>query len=546
MTTSARALVDLLNNLLELSSAEAGHVNLDMQPLDLRECLENVACFYVPQAHAKGIEIVANVDPEIPDRVMADALRLRQVVVNLLGNALKFTDSGYVGVSARVRASHEHGVVIRFVVEDSGRGIPEDKCKTIFQPFLQVEKEDRMRGKGLGLSICQQLIQAMGGVLGVVSQPGMGTGFWFDLAFEVQTPSSLVGHLAGKRALVHDSHEPSLQALVFALESMGAKVTAVRDVSHLLSELAARPELVIVGSPRESELDWRSAAEVFSDSRWLVSTYDRRGKEARACFISRPLRLSDLVSESCSLPVEEPVAEAPQPAAGRVLVVDDDPVCRQLVAAVAGLGGAVCDAAATATDALARLAGRSYQLVIVDFELPDQNGLDLARAIRERGLISAATPIVMLSGAHFDASEHDLDGVLAKPVDPEELDRVLRSWLLAPAGIDWEVLERLRKYQRGSNSNLIRDLVETYLKGCPERILALERTIVDSPEETRRMAHQLRGAATSVGAVGVAAVAERLEEHPEQTRVVRLLQRELSRSMEEFQQFLERPAAVSG
>ncbi|CAN0230918.1 unnamed protein product, partial [Phaeothamnion confervicola] len=187
VTTSARALVDLLNNLLELSSAEAGHVNLDMQPLDLRECLENVACFYVPQAHAKGIEIVANVDPEIPDRVMADALRLRQVVVNLLGNALKFTDSGYVGVSARVRASHEHGVVIRFVVEDSGRGIPEDQCKTIFQPFRQVEKEDRMGGKGLGLSICQQLIQAMGGVLGVISQPGMGTGFWFDLAFEVQT-----------------------------------------------------------------------------------------------------------------------------------------------------------------------------------------------------------------------------------------------------------------------------------------------------------------------------------------------------------------------
>lgn len=168
----ARSLMELLNNLLDLSSAESGHISMDLQPLDLRECLEGVAAFTAPQARAKGLEMVASIDPRIPDEVLADNLRLRQVLINLLGNSLKFTQHGYVGLFARVRSLTDREVVVRFVVEDSGRGIPIDKKASIFQAFTQAHRDDRACGAGLGLSISQQLIGAMGGVLGVESQLG--------------------------------------------------------------------------------------------------------------------------------------------------------------------------------------------------------------------------------------------------------------------------------------------------------------------------------------------------------------------------------------
>lgn len=508
----ARSLMELLNNLLDLSSAESGHISMDLQPLDLRECLEGVAAFTAPQARAKGLEMVASIDPRIPDEVLADNLRLRQVLINLLGNSLKFTQHGYVGLFARVRSLTDREVVVRFVVEDSGRGIPIDKKASIFQAFTQAHRDDRACGAGLGLSISQQLIGAMGGVLGVESQLGEGTAFWFDLHFPVRKPSSLEQKLAGLKVLVQETQPQMAEALIFALGQMGAEV---------FTQSGTTCDLIVTDRP-----------VVRSPVPHLVCSYDRSlSLPMHARYIPRPLRLMELEPMRSAQPVVE-VSVVASPSNGRVLVVDDDNLCAQLVQAVAGQCGYHCDHAGDAVQALNLIADHPYELILLDHHLPDSTGLELAQRIRGNG---CGTPLVSLSGSH-KACHPSFQGYLEKPLNPPELENLLQR----PPAVDWQVLERFKKFQTGNHQHLIRELVLTFTNSASERTQALRAAALrGSPQEVQRMAHLLRGAAASVGAVGVADAANALEEAPEQPRLIQNLDFEVARSLQLFRQFLE-------
>ena len=508
----SKSLMDLLNNLLDLSSAESGHISMDLQPLDLRDCLEGAAAFTAPQARAKGLEMVASIDPRIPDEVLADNLRLRQVLVNLLGNSLKFTEHGYVGLFARLRAQTEDEVVVRFVVEDSGRGIPPDKRASIFQAFTQAHRDDRARGAGLGLSISQQLISAMGGVLGVESQVGEGTAFWFDLHFGIRKPSSLTRRLAGLRVLVQETQPQMAEALIFALAQMGAEVCTQAGVAC---------DLIVSDRPVV-----RSAVP------HLVCSHDRSlNLPMQARYISRPLRLTDLEPMRSAAPVAEATASI-EPLAGRVLVVDDDVLCAQLVKAVAQQCGFGCDHAGDGVQALNFVANHHYEVILLDHHLPDCTGLDLSQRLRANG---CSSPLISLSGSH-KACHPSFQGCLEKPLDPPELEKLLQR----PPAVDWQVLERFKKFQTGNNQHLIRELVLTFTNSASERTQALRAAALrGSPQEVRRVAHLLKGAAASVGAVGVAEAAGNLEESPEQPRLIQSLDFEVARSLQLFRQFLE-------
>ncbi|MFN8609724.1 MAG: response regulator [Vulcanimicrobiota bacterium] len=508
----SKSLLDLLNNLLDLSSAESGHISMDLQPLDLRECLEGVAAFTAPQARAKGLEMVASIDPRIPDEVLADNLRLRQVLINLLGNALKFTEHGYVGLFARLRAQTESEVLIRFVVEDSGRGIPPDKRASIFQAFSQAHRDDRASGAGLGLSISQQLIGAMGGILGVESQVGDGTAFWFDLHFGLRRPSSLTQRLRGLRVLVQETQPQMAEALIFALAQMGAEVqTQPGNTCDLI--VSDRPVV-------------RSAVP------HLVCCHDRSlNLPIHARYISRPLRLADLHPLHSATPVAE-IVNSIEAVLGRVLVVDDDQLCAQLVKAVAHQCGYACDHAGDGVEALNLAAGQHYDLILLDHHLPDCTGVELSQRLRANGCTS---PQISLSGSH-KACHPSFQGCLEKPLDPPELEKLLQR----PPAVDWAVLERFKKFQKGNNQHLIRELVLTFTNSASERTQALRAAALrGSPEEVRRVAHLLKGAAASVGAVGVAEAAGHLEEAPDQPRLLQSLDYEVARSLQLFRQFLE-------
>ncbi|MBT9588331.1 response regulator [bacterium] len=508
----AQVLLDLLNGLLDLSNAESGHLSLDFQPLDLRECLEATATLHAPQARNQGLEMVSCIDPRIPDVVMADGLRLRQVLANLLGNALKFTDSGYVGLSAWLRShSDSEGVVIRFTVEDSGRGIPTEKQLEIFRAFSQAHREDRAQGAGLGLAICKEIISALGGILGVESRPAAGTTFWFDLHFAVKVPSTITEQLRGLRVLVLEPHPQSQEALLFGLSRMGALV-------HIDPEYSC--DLVIS----------RTVTPLHPHVPHLIYSYRRDpGLPENARYISRPLRLSDLLVPKTVTP--NPPELVGTGRAGRVLVVDDDPLCRQLLVALASQRAVACDGAGDGTSALALVRQHTYQMIFVDQNLPDCSGQQLAELIR--GQECSAT-LVSLSGS-TGICHQPFQRCLSKPLDPEALDALLQ---LSPV-VDWQVLERYKKYQTGANQSLLCDLVQTYTCDAENRMEAIQQAVqAGQSAEVRRLAHQLSGAASSVGAMLVAGAARSLEQAPEQNALVQNLHFEVGRSLQDFQSYL--------
>ena len=510
----ANSLLELLNGLLDLSNAESGHISLKLESLDLRECLESVVILSAPQARSKGLEMVASIDPAIPDRVLADSLRLRQVLVNLLGNAIKFTDSGQVILRARIRTSTAQEVVVRFAVEDTGRGIPAHQHKLIFQAFGQAHSTDRACGSGLGLAIARELIGAMGGVLGLDSEVGKGSHFWFDLHFSVEQPSRLLGRLQNQRVLVLESHLPTRRALLFALRKMGATVsTEIQSDCDLIVCDAPRPDLPRVNC--------------------LVCSHDRTLELPELCqSVQRPIRLTDLL---LTPPTPSPLQESPSResfsgSGGRVLVVDDDPLCRQLAQALARGCGFECDGAEDGACAERMVGARDYCFVLIDHHLPDCTGQQLARRLLQSG---CRANLISLSGSKVCAPE--FSGCLQKPLQPAALEELLQQ----PPAIDWQVLDRFKRYQTGTQPSLIRQLVETYTHLAPRRAAALRRAIREGRNrEVRRVAHQLKGAAASVGAVAVAAAAGHVEEAPSEAGLVGALNVEVMRSLRIFRQYL--------
>jgi len=241
--------------------------------------------------------------------------------------------------------------------------------------------------------------------------------------------------------------------------------------------------------------------------------------------------LSNLEPMRSLQPMVEVTASV-EPICGRILVVDDDALCAQLVKAVSQQCGFACDQAADGVQALNFVADSSYELILLDHHLPDTTGLELAQRIRASG---CGTPLISLSGSH-KACHPSFQGCLEKPLQPPELERLLQR----PPAVDWQILERFKKFQTGKNQHLIRDLVLTFSNSAAERTQALRAAALrGSPQEVRRVAHLLRGAAASVGAVGVAEAAGALEESPEQPRLIQNLDYEVARSLQLFRQFLE-------
>lgn len=525
---SARGLRDLLNNLLELSSVETGRMSVERAPMELRACLEEVTSFVVPQALKAGLEVVTSLDAGLPDLVLGDALKLRQVVLNLLMNALKFTERGYVGLSARVKSTHRGQTVIRFVVEDSGRGIPPEKKKAIFQPFHQAESQDRSRGAGLGLAICLRTIEAMNGVMGVESQVGQGTAFWFDLPFEVLTPASTGRRLEGRRVLLAEPHPETARAVRLLLEQLGAAVDLVGT------------ELEAYQLARTHDYDVMVAAEgiklVSRIPVRLVTSHERRGSgEHGERYLARPLRQQEFLEALAGAPVREaPAVE------GRVLVVDDDRVCRIFLEKVAADMGFACRSAGAGEEALALLEEEPADLLLMDCGLPDMDGEQLASTVHQRRLLADGGLVFAITGAPDRRLEESglVDAVLTKPAEFEEIEQAYRR-CRRPI-VDQAVLDRLKDFEKRSGKGFLSGLVATYESAAAERMAGMRAAT--SHEEIQRLAHALKGAAATIGASAVAGMAERVERCTEPAYGALLIERletEVRRSRQELRRHLE-------
>lgn len=472
---SGAALLTIINDILDFSKIEAGKLELDPAPFDLRAAVEDVAALIAPKAQEKRLEVVVRFQPDLPAQVVGDGGRLRQVITNLAGNAVKFTQSGYVLLSV-TGAQCGDRAAIRVEVADTGVGIEADKVDRIFGAFQQADSSTTRQygGTGLGLSISKRLVEAMGGELGVVSAPGEGSTFWFALDLPVNASIASAPPLSldagGRRVLVVDDIEVNRQIACEQLEAWGFCVDAAPSGAEALSALRAATEQ---GAPYAlavidyfmPEMDGEMLARAVRGDPQIAETpilvltsVDQQGdarrfreigidgyllKPARATLLLQTIgqilgrKKVETLDEERESAAEEPATPAPAGNRIKILLAEDNEVNQLVVRHM--LNQALCELVIVGNgrEAVAHFAQAQggFDLVLMDVSMPEMDGYEAARAIRahenETGL--ARTPIVCLT-AHVMAQDVELseaagmDDFLSKPISQDRLDAVIRRW----------------------------------------------------------------------------------------------------------------------
>jgi signal transduction histidine kinase/CheY-like chemotaxis protein/HPt (histidine-containing phosphotransfer) domain-containing protein len=468
---SARALHSIVDDILDFSKIEAGRLEIETTDVDARELVESIADLVAPAARAKGVEVASCVSHDVPRAVRADPVRLRQVLTNIVGNAVKFTPAGEVVVDVGLSPAGEMGPEarsVRFSVRDTGIGIPADRIGRLFQPFTQADGSmtRRFGGTGLGLAISKSLVERMGGAIGVESVHGSGSEFWFTLPLAGSSgPPPPERFLEGRSALVVGGRGGQRAALRRRLEgSWGASVEEAADgraALEVLRSAAARgaPFDVVVADANAAAVDGAALArEVRADPALrsarvvLLSISARRREdleEARAAgadaLVPKPVRESRLrasLSALSTAPPERERAAAPAPPprraprAARVLLVEDNAVNRLYAVRLLEKAGHRVDVVEDGVAAVEASAVAAYDVVLMDCQMPNMDGYEATRRIRAREGSGRRTPIIALSaGTTREERERALasgmDGHIGKPIDPETLldavDALLRD-----------------------------------------------------------------------------------------------------------------------
>ena len=477
---SADSLLTIINDILDFSKIEAGRLELDPVPFNLRELIEDMLRPLAVTAHAKGLELACDVAGDVPSHVVADPVRIRQVLTNLTGNAIKFTHSGEVVVEVAVAASRKGEQQLRFTVRDTGVGIPQDKHALIFDPFSQADGSTTRRfgGTGLGLTISARLVAAMHGTLTVESEPGRGSAFHFAVRLpaavdpEGQSPSA--APLAGLAVLVVDDNGTNRKILVELLGAWGLRPTAVSSVPEALAHLTrASAEgcpvpLVLTDSHMPGADGFALAAEItrvptLADAVVLMLTSgDHQGDLQRckeigvAAYLTKPVRQAELhgaIGKALRTRRRRPAAPA-VPAVGtgparatadhgrRVLVVEDNPTNQKLALAILARERYTAAVAGSGHEAVAlyRERGGEFDLILMDVQMPGIDGLETTRAIREMEGGRRRIPIVAVTARAMQGDRDrclaaGIDDYLAKPIRPAELSALLKRYLLVGAPV---------------------------------------------------------------------------------------------------------------
>ena len=455
---SATALLELLNDILDLSKIEAGKVRLEKVEFDLEQLVDDVVAVHADRAFTKGLRIGTTIDATLPVHLLGDPGRLRQVLNNLLSNAVKFTEQGSIAVAVSPASTRDGEALLHFEVSDTGIGIEAANRERIFDAFTQADGSTTRRfgGTGLGLTICSQLVQAMDGRLGVDSAPGEGSAFWFTLPLrevsEDDRPAPLPG-IAGAHVLVVDPEPRQRDYLVRRLTGWGCKVIAVTEAGG--AEDAARAaagtvpfRLVLLADASPDA----TTAGLIATLRGLtpglpVALIAPQGRMCRdetvtelgidIC-LTRPLRKSQLQKALLQLLRGIPGTEdaATPPASDyplHVLIAEDNPINQKVAVSMLQKLGCTTQVAGNGREALEQLQRHAYDLVLMDCQMPEMDGMEATTAIRALHGSMARTPIAAMT-AHAMASDRDrclavgMDDYLTKPLSLEQLRRVLERF----------------------------------------------------------------------------------------------------------------------
>ena len=562
--TSAQALLRVINDILDFSRIEAGRIELETLAFDLRATIGQALKPLALRAHEKGLELVYAVHPAVPAHVVGDPGRLRQVLVNLVGNAVKFTERGEVVVRVEPQAVEADDVVLHIVVRDTGVGVPAVKRDLIFDAFTQADSSTTRRfgGTGLGLAITKRLVQLMQGHIWLESEEGRGSAFHFTARFAVAAASAIIvtepRQLAGLRVLVVDDNATSLRMLTEMLGAWqltpqvvqgGAVALAALDRAKGSGDL---PGLVITDHEMPDvdgiTLTERMKADpvladipiVMLSSSKLAQDVTRARRVGVRAFLAKPVTHSELLDAimSALTPAIEAAAErpaGPTPAPSqrglRVLVAEDNVVNQRVTARLLERQGHRVVVVANGRAAVAALESQPFDAVLMDIEMPELDGFEATAVVRasEKEIRSGARllppgsayavaraddrriPIVALTAHAMKGMEERclaaaMDGYVSKPIQAEALAAALAPFLAGPAADTPETehapIDRAAALRAvGGDQVLLADLMRLFLEDCPERVADLRAAVVSGdPAHVQRAAHVVKGSVGTFGA----------------------------------------------
>ncbi|HEX2761122.1 MAG TPA: ATP-binding protein [Rhizomicrobium sp.] len=448
ITQSGEALLTLIGDILDFSKIEAGMLDLDEDEVDLRAMLCSISELLCPRAHAKDVEVTAIVAPDVPHTIRADEGRLRQVLTNLMGNAIKFTERGGICVLVGSDTKDEKAF-LRFEVRDTGVGVPPAKRKEIFQEFVQADASHARKfgGTGLGLAISKRLVETMGGEIGVDAPPGGGSNFWFTLPVRILNPAAEdEAPLKGLRVAVMSRNRALREGLYLQIAAVGGIPTDPSNSADMMlidagagnvPELSARPNPLI-------------PSLVLLTPNARGSLHDMR-EMGFAGYLVKPVRQSSLISRlqwhrdapDAAPDFDPPAIPAPflEDPRGpsrekplRILLAEDNAINMMLIRELLRRRGHSVIEVTTGHDAVRAALEESFDLLLTDIHMPGMDGIEAARAIRtgETRMGKARTPIVALTadameGGQKACRDAGMDGFLTKPVDPAELEEIFAA-----------------------------------------------------------------------------------------------------------------------
>ena len=469
---SAGSLLSVINDVLDFSRIEAGKLTLEHVDLELHEAIEAAVAPFAAPAHRKGLELICSIDSAVPARARGDENRLRQILTNLISNAVKFTQEGDVGVWVTATAGEQEDTLIRYEVRDTGIGISPERQADVFRHFEQADGSTTREfgGTGLGLAIARELVDLMGGQIGVRSTPGEGSTFWFTVSLDqpvnTRQPAVPPEALSGRRVLIVDDRHTNRTILESQVASWAMRPSCASSGPKgldMLREGSERddPFAVVILDMQMPEMDGMDMAEAIRADRsfgqpgllLLTSAFVPPEQTAStlgiAACLEKPVRrsrlfealLSCVATSVASAPVFHEARETAMRLRGRILVAEDNEVNQTVATMMLSDVGCDADVAANGQEAVEMSSANHYDLILMDCQMPELDGYEATRAIRQHersGSGAARIPIVALT-AHAMTGDREkclaagMDGHLGKPFTKHQLEEILKRWLPKPA-----------------------------------------------------------------------------------------------------------------
>ncbi len=463
--SSGRALMAIINDILDFSKIEAGKMTLYLTTFGFRSEVDEVLTMFAERASDKGVELKALVEPDVPPRLVGDADRLRQILVNLVGNAIKFTEKGEVYLHVEQLAFSPEGALLRFEVKDTGIGISEEAQKMLFNAFRQVDGSSSRQygGTGLGLSISKRLVELMNGRIGVTSTPGEGSIFWFEVPLQIGEASEEVKprQLAGKRVLCVDDNATNRRILEVMLSGMGAQVTCVEGAFGAIEALSSagkrhEPFDITIVDHYMPGIDGLALAKMVHEQAnpktsvvLLSSGVDVGGHEAArqaglSAVLTKPIRQTQLertlsavvrgetLTKKHSQSPTSSLMPASRPRGQHLLLVEDNTVNQRVATSILETLGYSCQVVTNGEEAIGAASKRQFDAILMDCQMPVMDGFEATRRIRELQGPNQHSPIIAMTanamqGDRQRCIEAGMDDYLSKPVNVAALKVVLAN-----------------------------------------------------------------------------------------------------------------------